>query len=433
MIAQLHAVGRRFPAFTSSDYRALWLASTASSVSLWAMLMARAWLALEIADTGFAVGLVTFAAMLPWALAPIGGALADRFDRRRVLIVARVAQAVVALALAAIVLGGALTLWQLVLFAAISGLLFAMEAPAEQALLPNTVAPDSLLSAITLTSLARFGSRLVGPLVGAPMLAGVGAGWLFVGGAIFYVLSALLIARVRTRSSGGVETASTRLLPSIAANIREAVAYVGRERHVRMVIGLVMIHCLLTMSFDSLLPILAKKELGGDSGTFGALLMGVGGGALVATLALATVTNERIRGAAFLASAAGSGAAVLVLGLAPGVTMAVVGAALAGGAQATFMALSSAFVQAVVPDAMRGRVLSLYMMLAAGGMALMAMANGAVADVIDVRILLVLPSSLYLVLMLALSLRAADLRRVYRVGGVAPIAETVVPAAAPAG
>ena len=143
----------------SSDYRALWMASGASAVSMWMMIMARAWLALELADSGVAVGAVTFAAMAPWTLAPIAGALADRFDRARMAMAARTLQLIFALILAWLALGDGLALWHLVLFAALSGVGWSLESQAQNALLPNTVDPGSLLNAITLVSLANFGDR----------------------------------------------------------------------------------------------------------------------------------------------------------------------------------------------------------------------------------------------------------------------------------
>ena len=141
---------------------------------MWAMIMARAWLALELSDSGVVVGAVTFAAMAPWTLAPLAGALADRWDRGRMMMGARVLQMALALILAWLVLSDGLALWHLVVFAAATGLAWTLERQVENALLPNTVDPGSLLNAITLITFANFGSRLVGPLVGLPLLTGLG-------------------------------------------------------------------------------------------------------------------------------------------------------------------------------------------------------------------------------------------------------------------
>ncbi len=398
-----------------ADYRTLWLSSAVAAASLWAMLMARGWLVFEISGSGLAVGAVTFAAMAPWALAPIGGAFADRFDRGRLVLWGRVALMGLAFALAALAFTDVIAIWHLVVIAAASGVVRIFEIPAEQALIPNVVDQDSLLNAITLASLARHGSRFIGPLVGAPLIAGVGPGWLFVLGAVFYGISALVFIRFRLRSSGGL-AGTEGGFRAAGRGIREAVRYVGQHRPLMLVFALTMFHCMLVMSFDSLLPIFATDALGRGSGAFGALLAGIGAGALVGTLILSFVHNGAARGATFLGTGVLSGAAMLWLAVASGPVTAVAAAVVVGAAQAAFMALSATFIQEVVSDALRGRVMSLYVLLAAGTMATMIFGNGALADVINVRILLVASPATFIALVLTWSLSQADLRAVYRTG-----------------
>ena len=205
------ALFRHFPALRHADYRALWFAAAASAVSLWAMIMARAWLALELSGSGFWVGAVTFAALAPWALSPLGGALADRFDRARVVMLSRTITASLALGLALLVFTDVITVWQIALFAGAAGLARAVETPAQQALLPNTIDSSALLNAIALVSLTQFGSRLIGPLAGLPLLTGVGPGWVFVMSAGFLLLSISQLARLRVRS---VAACTARSAPS---------------------------------------------------------------------------------------------------------------------------------------------------------------------------------------------------------------------------
>jgi len=402
---------RHFPAMASADYRALWMASGASAVSMWMMIMARAWLALELADSGVAVGVVTFAAMAPWTLAPIAGAMADRFDRARMATVARVLQMIFALILAWLALGDGLALWHLILFAALSGMGWSLEAQAQNALLPNTVDPGSLLNAITLVSLANFGSRLVGPLVGAPMLAGVGAGWIFVMAAGFYALSALLTSRVRLRSKGGL-AGSKSLFRDAGRGLQEALRYVGENPQIRLIIAVVALHCLLTMSFDALLPILARDAFDGGTSLFSAMLMGIGAGALVGTLGLSFVRNNALRGRLFFATGLLSGATMVWTGLAPNEAWVVAGAAATGASQAMFVALSATLIQSVLPDGIRGRVMSLYALFAGGVMAFMILSNGSASDIVSVRVLLWAPGLLFVVLLLGWVFVHADLRRV---------------------
>lgn len=420
-------LARAFPAFQHSDYRALWIGSGASSVALWATLMTRAWIALDLTDTGFAVGLVTFAAMGPWVLAPFGGALADRFDRGRVLIWARVATLLITIWLALLVLTGDIAMWNLVLLAAASGLARAVEHPAEQALIPNTVSRGVLLNAITLASLALFGSRLIGPLAGGPMLSGIGPGWVFVLAAGFSGISILAQFGVHVRSTGDLSRTHGNLFATVTHNFHEGLVYAGRDTSVRMVIALLTLHCLLAMSFDTLLPLLAKHELHGGAGLFGAMLMGIGGGALVATLLLSIIGRGATRGALYFTTGVLSGLGVVWLGLAPTPAQAVAAATVTGAAQAIYLALAITMVQSVVPDGLRGRVLSLFTLFGGGSMAMMSFANGAIADVISVRLLMIVPALGFVVVVVAWSLAGRDLRFVYRTGQLRALPE---PAAA---
>ena len=144
--------------------------------------------------------------------------------------------------------------------------------------------------------------------------------------------------------------------------------------------------------------------------------MGAGVGALVGTLALSQLRQEALRGPVFAAVGLGSGLAMIVLGLAQTPAVAVLGAALAGGTQATYMAMSATFIQTVIPDRLRGRVMSLYLMLAAGHMAFMNLGFGLIADSVGERVLLVGPGVIWVGLLLLATLGMTDLRALLRRG-----------------
>lgn len=406
------ALIRAFPSFESEDYRALWIAAVTSAVSIWSLIMARAWLALELTDTGLAVGAVTFAAMAPWALAPFAGALADRYDRARMIAVGRSLNLLFALILAYLAFSGSLAVWHLIALAFASGVAWSIETSAQNALLPNTVDKGSLLNAITLLSMANFGSRLVGPLIGAPLLAGLGAGWIFVMAAAFYAVSVLLTLRLRVRSTGGLGQSELPLVTAARRGLADAFRYVGGNPQIRLVIAVVSVHCLFTMSFDSMLPILAKREFDGGTGMFSALLMGIGGGALIGTLSLSFVRDPAIRGRLFIATGIASGLTLAIAGLAPTRETAILGVALTGGAQAVFVALGSAMIQSVVKDEIRGRVMSLYALFGGGVMAIMIFSNGAATDVVNVRYLLWVPGLTFAVVLSVWALMHSELRHI---------------------
>ena len=423
---------RLFPAMQSMDYRRLFYAAGLSAISLWALIIARGWLAGDITNSGWAVGVVYFAAIGPWALAPFAGALADRYDRAKVVMISRVGAGALALALAALAFTGTIEFWNLIVITVLSGLVRSAEMPAQAALLPNTVAKTALLSAITLASMMQFGSRVIGPVAG-PVLEHLGPGWVFVGAAALLGLSVLQMSRVKVRSTGGIAPSGKSVLWDAATHLKEALRYLGEARSVRLLIGLTALHCMLAMSFDALLVVFSKEVMGGGATEFSYLVMGVGGGALVATIALSMVPDGPIRGRLMLITGLLSGLTLPILGLATSLPMAIAGAALAGATQAMFMALSSVMIQAVLPDAIRGRVMSLYMMFAGGIMAVMILSNALASDYVSTRYLLTVPGIVFFFALILWALGMPRLRSVLRQGRIAEIVPVPTPAPAPAG
>ena len=423
---------RLFPAMQSTDYRRLFYSTGLSAISLWAMIIARGWLAGDITNSGWAVGVVYFAAIGPWALAPFAGALADRYDRAKVVMISRVGAGALALALAALAFTGTIEFWNLIVITVFSGLVRSAEMPAQAALLPNTVARTALLSAITLASMMQFGSRVIGPVAG-PVLEHFGPGWVFVGAAALLGLSVLQMSRVKVRSTGGLASSGKSVIRDAATHLKEALRYLGEARSVRLLIGLTALHCMLAMSFDALLVVFSKEVMGGGATEFSYLVMGVGGGALVATIALSMVPDGPIRGRLMLITGLLSGLTLPILGLATSLPMAIAGAALAGASQAMFMALSSVMIQAVLPDAIRGRVMSLYMMFAGGIMAVMILSNALASDYVSTRYLLTIPGIVFFFALILWALGMPRLRSVLRYGGIEEIVQVPTRASAPAG
>ena len=406
---------RIFPAMGYLEYRRMFYAAGLSSVSLWAMIVASGWLGYELTGNPSGTGIVTFAAIFPWVLAPFAGALADRFDRARIVIICRCGAACCALGLAFLAFSGQITIWNLVLITLLSGVIRSGEMPALQALLPNTVKLNALLSAVTMASMMQFGSKVVGPVAG-PILQAFGPEWVFVGAALFLVLSVLQMTRMTTRSTGGIQGHGRGVFRDTAGHIRDGLRYLGRTPSVRLMIIMVSLHCMFTMAFDfSLLPAYADLILGGGQSEYGYLLMALGGGALVSSVGLSMLPMGAIRGRVFMVAGIFSGLSLVWVGFADSLLIALIGSVIAGASQAMFMVLTSAMIQAVVPDSVRGRVMSLYAMFAGGIMALMILANGLAADFVSIRPLLIGPGIIFAVIMI-IALVLPGIRSVVRNG-----------------
>lgn len=443
MTGERRSLSARFPAMASRDFRRLFANGFFTTGSRWAQVLARGWLVHDLSggSTG-AVGWVTFASFIPFVVVgPFAGAVADRFDRRRLLIGATIFGIVGATLLAIITLAEVVEIWHVGVLAFATGAAQAATVPTRQALIANVVPAEHLLNAVALGGISQHGSRVVGPLFGAAFLSTLGAGSVFVFSAVLLALGLVEAYRVRYRSQPTDEAAAEALARPgylaaggrLVSDLRSAGRYVRADKRLLTVIGLVAAHCSLTMAFDSMMPSLSVK-VGGDEGLYSAILIGLGSGAITGTLTVSQLSKERTRGAVFAAVGIGSGIAMMLLGFANTPVLVVAGAVLAGLTQASYMTMSAALIQNIVSDEFRGRVMSLYIMIAAGHMAILNLGYGRTAEVIDVRILLVVPGLIWTVVFVGSFGLLSEVRSLIRRGRFNSMETSgTIPAASAAG
>ena len=409
-----------FAALRHPDYRRTWTANMFSGAALWTFIVASSWFVLEDSDSSAWVGVITFASMLPFLLvSPIGGLMADRFDRRHMAFVILVLGGVNASVLAVLAITGMVQLWQVAVLAFTGGVFRAAQEPAMQSLIPNQVPPEDLLNAITLNSATRHGARFFGLLVAAPLLAidFVGVEGVLVLSALFQALGALQMARVKTVSRGETEPEH-----GLMRSMVEGLVHIYSNRVIGLFVVLVLFHCALTMSFESVLPVVSREELGATDGSIlGYLVMGFGVGALLGTLAIAGVRDDRRRGQLLVWTGLASGVTPIVLAFSGSVPLAVAASVGMGASQATFMALTFTYVQAMAPDRLRGRIASLYTLHAGGIMAFTNLGYGFLADGFSAPPILLVTGVIFIVVMVAMSVAESTLRQVYRTGQVVAV------------
>ena len=424
--ALLTRITERHPALLYPDFRRVFWNAFFASASFWTMLLARGWLVFELTGQGAWVGAVTFAGMVQLALAgPIGGALADRIDRRLMAISADAVGIAMAGGLAAITFAGVIEPWHVLVFASVDGVARAFGTPAEQAIVPNVVREEHLLNAVALSGITRHGSRIAGPLLGGALLTTLGAGSVFVLSGVFLVLALQQLLRLEYRSAPLPSTVGRVLaVGPVLRDVREGVQYVMSEPRLLVVLVLVGFHCGATMAFDSMMPTLATA-VGGADVTYSAIIVGIGAGSIVGTLIVSMIRDDAALGRMFFLVSIGSGLSIFVLGLATTPQLAVTGGVLAGATQASFMAVTVVFVQRVTPDALRGRVMSLYIMLAAGQMAFVNYGFGWLSDYTGVRPLLVVAGTLWCAGFAAAAMLLPELRSLVRRGNFRQALEPV--------
>ena len=382
-----------------------------AGAAAWALIVARGWLVWAETESSVWVGVVTFAAMAPRVLVtPLTGYLSDRFDRRVVVAAMFAINMAHNIVLGVLVLIDAAPVWALVLLAFVNGSARAAMMPASQALIPNLVPRRLLLNGIALNQAAGHGSRLVGPAAIAPLLAmaGVEAAFFLCSG--LYFLGLVQVLRIRTPSTGRMDPGK-----SLATNFVAGVTYLYRTPALLAIVLLALFHCGLTMSFESLLPVLSSQELNAEGAGFSYMMMAVGAGALVSVLFLAGMRNDASKGRLLLNLGVLSGLSPIVLAASVNMPMALVGAAAMGATQAGFMTLTHTMIQTIVPDGVRGRVGAIYSVHVGGMMAIANLSNGVLADHIDAPLVLGIGGVAFIVVMFV-TWNLDVFRRIYRNG-----------------
>ena len=393
------------------DYLTLWIANLCAGSAAWALIGARAVLTNELTELYLWVGIVTFAAMIPRVFSTvITGFLADRFNRQTVLQWTYTLNLAHNILLAVLVMLGFANIWWLVALSLLNGTLRSAQMTTTQSLVPNLVPRELLPNAIALNEATQQGSRFVGGLVGLLVANYFGNEPVFWACAVLYAIGLIQVSRITTRSTGQIDARR-----SFLGNLAAGFGYVYSRPRVLAMILIVLAHCSLTMSFESVLPAISAEKLGiePDRGTQ-LLIMGVGIGALLTAVWLAGVRDERTRGKLFLAFGLSSGIGPIILAVSSDPWLSLAATVAMGVNQGGFMTISHTIIQSIVDDSVRGRVSGVYSFHVGGSMAL---ANGANAGLVDVSFLnapLVLSvGGVLFIIAIALSLGNRPLRHIY--------------------
>ena len=412
-----------FASLAYPDYRRLWAATGFTQSAGWALIVARGPLAYQITDSATWIGIITFAALIPSLIFnPIGGYLADRMDRRHLLLACCVTNFMTALALAVAVVAGVIHgpggIWWLLGLSIINGCARSVQMPASQSLLPNLVPKAGLLNGIALNQAVQQGSRAAGALAMVPLVATVGTDEVFFIPVALYLLGGFQLAAIKTHSTG--KNVGGR---GVFYNLVAGIHYAYTHPIVLSVIMLAVAHCALTMAFEALFPLFAREQLGmsEDRALYSGpmyMMIGVGLGAVfVNTVVLSRVRDQKKRGGLILWLGVLSGLSPLALAFSNSLFLAVLAAAAIGGATAGFMTMTHTTIQQIIPDGIRGRISSVNMWHTMGMMAAFNLVNPALAELswIDAPRILAATGLIFLVVVL-LSLVVPPLRQIYTRG-----------------
>jgi MFS family permease len=365
-------------ALTHRNFRLLWLAALGSTIGTWMQKYAQGLLVYDLTQSTFYLGLDDFLSQLPILLFMlIGGVIADRHDRRRLLTGSQYVQAFAAFGLALFVWTGTVQVWFIFALSFVAGCGQAFGGPAYQALIPSLVPRRDLPNAIALNSTQFNLSRVLGPSAGAAILAVIGYAACFAlnGLSFFIVVLALMALRVPPHTP----TTDRR---AIGAELKGGLQYVRDSRLMRTLIGLVLVSTFLSMPILTMLPAFAAVVLtgGGSTGTRLWMLMASQGlGAIAGALIIGSI-GQRHMGRWLLLVQISLGVLITAFAVSTSLPISLVLLFLGGMCFLALFSISFSIVQLAVPEGLRGRVVSIYMVALRGGGPLGALVAGALAD-----------------------------------------------------
>jgi MFS family permease len=350
-----------FAALTSRSYRIYLAGQSLANTGTWMQSIAQDWLIYDLTHSSTSVGVTMALQFLPiLALGLHTGGLADRLPKRRILLTTQTLNAAATTALAVITIAGAVHPGDLYAFALLSGLIFAFDAPARQAFVPEVVPPGQLRAAIALNAAVFQATRLIGPAIAALLIADVGTGWVFAVNAACYAGPVIGLLRLRPADL-------TPAPPAVreAGALRTTARYLAQRPEVLRTIFLVGMFGTFGLNFPIVLTAMAKTTFDGGASTYGlfniALAVGSATGALFAGAAARPGRH------AIVACAAAFGLLQLAAAFAPGLTIFLALLAAMGLTNLAFQAMANASVQLAVDSGLRGRVMGLYMLAFIGG------------------------------------------------------------------
>ena len=343
-----------FAALEVPNYRRYFAGQSISLIGTWMQMIAQSWLVLELTNSALDLGFVTALQTVPvLLLGPYGGVVADRVDKRRLMIALQTLMGVQALVLGVLTVTGSITLWEVGVLAALLGLNNAFENPARQSFMLELVGPDQLRNAVSLNSTLVNAARVIGPATAGILIATVGTGVCFLVNGLSFIPVVLTLLTLDVSQLQPTERAERA-----KGQLRDGLRYVRHTPELAVPLVMMGLAGMLTYEFAVTLPVLDHRVLHGGSTGYGFMTAAMGIGAVAGGLLTAALGRTGLRPLVMAATA--FGLLVLSAAFAPTMGLELVVLALVGAASVSFMAVGNSTLQLRAAPAMRGRVMALW-------------------------------------------------------------------------
>jgi predicted MFS family arabinose efflux permease len=392
---QTGVIRRVFKAFQYRDFRLMWFGACTSSIGTWMQIVAQGWLIYRLSHSAFFLALDQFLAGIPiFLFSLIGGVVADRVERRKVLLSSQYLQMATAGTLTILVAFGLVHVWHILCLSFIAGFAQAFGGPAYQALIPTLVEKEDMPNAIALNSIQFNVAVMVGPALAGQALAKLGEKWCFGLNAISFlapIISLLII--------------STRFLPvktteTMFSSLKQGIHFARKQNSMEALIVLAFCMTALGMPMRTYIPVFVKDIFHRGPETYGNLLSLMGLGSIFGSLIIASAGNMRRKGIVALGALLLLGAGISAFALSKSVPFSGAVLVLVGAAMMAVFATVNSLVQLITTNEMRGRVMSVYNFAFRGGMPMGNLLSGWLVPVFTAPV--VLSTNGFLLIVLAL-------------------------------
>lgn len=395
-----------FSALKHRNFKLWFYGQMISLIGTWMQITAQAFLVYELTNSSSYLGYVGFASGIPsWIFMFYGGVVVDRVSRRTVLIITQVALMILSIILAYLTFSGNIQPWHILLLSFLTGIAIAFDAPARQTFINELVHREHLTNAIALNATMFNTASAVGPAISGVMYALIGPAWCFTINAVSFIAVIIGLFMIKLDVK-----AVARKTTSVFSDLKEGILYIKSHKLIRTFVLFSAAVSLLGVSFTTLIPAWAVKILGGDSTTNGLLQSARGVGALVSALVVASLGTFNFRGKLYTLGAISMPIFIILFAFFHIEFVALVLIFIVGASTVLVYNLTNAFLQILVTDELRGRVLAFYTFTFFGLMPLGSLLIGNTADWLGETFAIILFAVVLLICSLYIYLRVPKIR-----------------------
>jgi predicted MFS family arabinose efflux permease len=376
-------IRRVFKAFQYRDFRLMWIGACTSSIGTWMQIVAQGWLIYRLSHSAFLLALDQFLGGLPiFLFSLIGGVVADRMERRKILLGSQYVQMATAALLTILVATGRVHVWHILCLSFISGFAQAFGGPAYQALIPTLVEKDDMPNAIALNSIQFNVAVMVGPALAGQTLARLGEKWCFGLNALSFLAPIISLSLITARFLP-LKTTQTMF-----ASLKQGIQFARKQNSMEALIILAFCMTALSMPMRTYIPVFVKDIFHRGPETYGNLLALMGLGSIFGSLMIATAGNMRRKGFVALGALALLGAGITGFALSTSLPLSETFLVLVGASMMAVFATVNSLVQLITTNEMRGRVMSVYNFAFRGGMPMGNLLTGWLVPVFTAPVVL---------------------------------------------